>query len=65
MYFFSGLFSAQAIILSLLLGLPFAVAMAGGAYWFHGSSDALYRRVAYVIIAIAGLASLPIFDGLR
>ncbi len=47
MYFFSGLFSAQAIVLSLLLGLPFAVAMAGGARWFHGTSDALYRRAAY------------------
>ncbi len=31
MYFFSGLFSAQAIVLSLLLGLPFAVAMVAGA----------------------------------
>ena len=34
MYFFSGLFSAQAIVLSLLLGVPFAVAMAGGASGF-------------------------------
>jgi len=25
----------------------------------------LYRRVAYVIIGFAGLASLPVFDGLR
>ena len=65
MYFFSGLFSAQAIVLSLLLGLPFAVAMAGGAYWFHGSSDALYRRAAYLIIALAALVSLPVFDALR
>jgi uncharacterized membrane protein YfcA len=65
MYFFSGLFSAQAIILSLLLGLPFAVAMAAGAYWFHGTSDALYRRAAYLIIALAALVSLPVFDGMR
>ena len=65
MYFFSGLFSAQVIVLSLLLGLPFAVAMAAGAYWFHGSSDAHYRRAAYFIIGLAALVSLPIFDGLR
>jgi hypothetical protein len=39
--------------------------MAGGAYWFHGYSDALYRRAAYLIIASAVLVSLPIFDGLR
>ena len=31
MYFFSGLFTAQAIVLSVLLGLPFALAMAAGA----------------------------------
>ena len=52
-------------MLSLLLGLPFAVAMAAGAYWFHGSSDALYRRAAYLIIALAALVSLPVFDALR
>ena len=65
MYFFSGLFTTQAIVLSLLMGLPFAAAMAAGAYWFHGSSDALYRRAAYLIIALAALVSLPVFDGLR
>jgi len=65
MYFFSGLFSAQAIALSLLLGLPFAVALAGGAFWFHGASDALYRRAAYLIIAVAALVSLPLFDALH
>lgn len=65
MYFFSGLFNAQAIVSSLLLGLPFVVAMAGGAFWFHGASDALYRRAAYLIIAVAALVSLPVFDALR
>jgi len=65
LYLYNGLFDAQIVVLSLLFGAPFAIAMFAGAYWFHGSSDGLYRRVAYVIIAFAGLASLPIFDGLR
>ncbi|MDO8875373.1 MAG: sulfite exporter TauE/SafE family protein [Pseudolabrys sp.] len=65
LYLTSGLFDAQIVVLSLLFGAPFALAMFAGAYWFHGSSDAVYRRVAYVIIGFAGLASLPIFDGLR
>jgi uncharacterized membrane protein YfcA len=64
-YFYGALFTAQAITLSLLLGAPFAVLMAVGARWFHGASDTLYRRVAYVIIAMAGLISLPVFDALR
>jgi uncharacterized protein len=64
-YWFNGIFTVQNASLALLLGLPFAVMLAIGAFWFHGSSEALYRRVAYLIIAFAGLASLPIFDGLR
>jgi hypothetical protein len=45
--------------------LPFAIALSAGAFWFHGTSDLLYRRVAYVIIALAALVSLPLFDALR
>lgn len=65
LYLSTGLFSAQVFALAIMLGVPFMLAMAAGTYWFHGSSDGLYRRVAYVIIAFAGLASLPIFDSLR
>ena len=65
LYFYGGLLTAQSVALALLLGLPFGVAMVAGAFWFHGTSDLLYRRVAYVIIAVSGLISLPIFVGLR
>jgi uncharacterized membrane protein YfcA len=64
-YAWSGLFTTQTVTLALLLGIPFAIALGVGANWFHGTSDQLYRRVAYVIIAAAGLIGLPIFDGLR
>jgi uncharacterized membrane protein YfcA len=65
MYYWSALFTGETITLAILLGLPFALAMAAGVYSFHGSSEALYRRVAYVIIAFAGIASMPVFDSLR
>jgi uncharacterized protein len=65
LYGFSGIFTMQAIVLSLLLGVPFVIALAAGVYWFHGASDALYRRIAYAIIALAALVSLPVFDSLR
>jgi hypothetical protein len=29
---------------------------------FHGSSESLYRRIAYGIIITAALVSLPVFD---
>jgi uncharacterized membrane protein YfcA len=65
MYYWSALFTGETIVLSILLGLPFAVAMTAGVYSFHGSSEMLYRRVAYVIIALAGIVSMPVFDSLR
>jgi hypothetical protein len=65
MYYWSALFTGETIVLSILLGLPFAAAMTTGVYSFHGSSEMLYRRVAYVIIALAGIVSMPVFDSLR
>jgi hypothetical protein len=64
-YLYGALFTAEALALALLLGLPFGVALALGARWFHGTSDVLYRRLAYIIIAVSGLISLPVFDALR
>lgn len=64
-YTFSGLFGAEVLALAFVLGVPFVIAMTIGARWFRGTSDTLYRRVAYIIIAFSGLISLPLFDGLR
>ena len=30
--------------------------------WFRGTSDVNYRRVDYVIVALAALVSMPVFD---
>jgi len=65
LYALNGLLNAQTLIVALTMGIPFIVALAAGAYFFRGTSDELYRRVAYIIIAIAGLISLPLFDALR
>jgi uncharacterized membrane protein YfcA len=65
LYYWSALFTGETIALAILLGLPFALAMAAGVYSFHGSSEVLYRRVAYIIIAVAGIVSMPVFDSLR
>jgi len=64
-YIYGGLFTAQSLTIALLLGVPFGIAVSLGAGWFHGTSDLFYRRLAYVIIAISGLVSLPLFDALR
>ncbi len=64
-YTFSGLFGAEVLALAFVLGVPFIIAMTVGARWFRGTSDTLYRRVAYIIIAFSGLVSLPLFDAWR
>ena len=63
-YFVQGLFTPGLVALALLLGVPFFVAIAVGAKLFHAASDSLYRRIAYAIIAVSALISLPVFDRL-
>jgi uncharacterized membrane protein YfcA len=63
-YYLRGLFTADVLLLSLLLGPVFIVSMAVGALLFRGSSDVNYRRIAYAIIALSALVSLPLFDEL-
>jgi uncharacterized protein len=63
-YFRQGLFTREVAVLSLLLGLPFILAMVVGARWFGIASERSFRRVAYAIIAVSALISLPLFDSL-
>lgn len=65
LYAFNGLFGGEVLALSLAIGVPFVLAMTIGARWFRGTSDLLYRRIAYIIIGFSGLVSLPLFDSLR
>lgn len=59
-----GLFEARPLALSALLGIPFLIGMAIGSRFFHGASERLYRIIAYAIITLAALVSLPVLDSL-
>jgi len=61
-YYWQGLLTPELLALSALLAIPFFVTTAVGAYFFASTSDRLYRRIAYVIIAVAALLSLPVLD---
>jgi uncharacterized membrane protein YfcA len=61
-YWVQGLLTAEAVMLALLTGLPFYFALAAGARLFRGASELTYRRIAYLIVAVAALVSLPVFD---
>jgi uncharacterized membrane protein YfcA len=63
-YWTRGLFAGDTIVLALLLGPIFIVAMAAGAWMFKASAEQTYRRVAYLITAVSAILALPIFDSL-
>jgi uncharacterized membrane protein YfcA len=63
-YAVQGLFPPEIIALSLLIALPYIAMLGAGAWLFKGSSELVYRRIAYAIVALAALVSLPAFDGL-
>jgi len=63
-YFVEGLFNPQSVALALLLAIPYTLLFLFGALFFHRTSEGIYRRIAYAMIALAGLVSLPIFDRL-
>ena len=53
-YYWRGLFTADVLLMSLVLGPIFVASMAAGAWLFRGAGDATYRRIAYAIIALVG-----------
>ena len=63
-YAAQGLLMSDVLALSILLGVPFMLAMWTGARWFHGASELAYRRAAYLIITLAAIVSMPLWDGL-
>jgi uncharacterized membrane protein YfcA len=62
-YLATGLFTPEVIALWALLGPMHIAAMWGGSRLFHIASETTYRRVAYVIITLAAMASMPLWDG--
>ncbi len=63
-YFLRGLFTADVLLMSILLAPIFIVSMTVGTRMFKGASDSAYRRAAYIIIALSAVVSLPLFDEL-
>ncbi len=57
-----GLLAAQAVVLGLVLALPYMAGNVAGAAIFRPRAERLYRAVAYAIIAASAIAGLPILD---
>jgi uncharacterized membrane protein YfcA len=61
-YLATGLFTPEVIALWILIGPLHIAAMWGGSQLFHLASERTYRRVAYVVITFAAIASMPVWD---
>jgi uncharacterized membrane protein YfcA len=61
-YASQGLMTAEPVALAVLLWPVYLIALVIGARWFRGASDLSYRRIAYGIVAVAALISMPVFD---
>jgi uncharacterized membrane protein YfcA len=62
-YCAQGMLTALPIALAVMLWPAYSLSVWIGARWFRGTSDAFYRKVAYMIVAVSALISLPLFDG--
>jgi uncharacterized protein len=61
-YLSRGLITAEVLALALMLGPVHILAIAAAAPLFHRASGQTYRRVAYVIMTLAAVVSMPLFD---
>jgi uncharacterized protein len=61
---FKGLLSVKALLTTLPLIPIYGAALWVGTCGFHVASEQTFRRVAYVIILLAALIGLPLWDGL-
>lgn len=61
-YVWFGLITPEVIALAAFVAPAHILAMFAGARVFHVASEQTYRRTAYVVIALAALVSLPLWD---
>lgn len=61
LYFLFNALSWHAVAVGLMLIAPYMLASFVGARLFNPDHETIYRRVAYAIIALSALSSLPIW----
>ena len=61
-YAIHGLMTAPVIALALMIGPLQIVCMVLGTKLFRLATEKTYRRVAYVIVALSAIVSMPLWD---
>lgn len=62
-YIWGGLITAQVLILTLITAPLYGVGVWLGSKMFGKASEITFRRICYLMIAIAATASIPALDG--
>lgn len=62
-YLIGGLFSTSILKLVVLLTPVYFLGVVAGARMFHLASERAFRVICYVLIALAGVISMPLLDG--
>ncbi|MBS7545220.1 sulfite exporter TauE/SafE family protein [Ancylobacter oerskovii] len=63
-YVSRGLVTAEVLKLSLVLGPTYALGLVAGARGFRLANDRQFRLIAYWVIALSAVASVPLLDPL-
>jgi Mg2+ and Co2+ transporter CorA len=61
-FLFSGVLTLKLILLGSILAIPNFVGNFFGAKFFDPNKTNQYRLFAYIIIAVAAISGLPIWD---
>ena len=62
-YAVADLLTLRVIGLALLIGPAYGLGLWAGSHTFGFASEATFRRTCYVLIAAAGIVSMPVLDG--
>ncbi len=62
-YLAGGLLVRDVFLLALPAGPAYGLGLFVGSHMFGLANDEMFRRICYVLIAIAVLVSLPVLDG--
>jgi uncharacterized membrane protein YfcA len=62
-YFVGGVLTLEVLKLSLVVGPVYGLGLFLGSRLFGVADEALFRRLCYVLIAVAVVISLPVLDG--
>jgi uncharacterized protein len=63
-YYWNGFFTGEMLSALMVFAPVYAVALFIGTRLFGKAPERYYRRIAYVVIAIAAITSIPALDGI-